>query len=112
MTNCTNYDPDNNEVVDSFSQEKIHPNNIVLVPTENPIQQITHPFMPSKPQNEKRFLFLIKKTSGFGLLLNFLMVPVTDPLTRKSIHPDWIKRTYTSKNFQEFITEVFKNQYG
>ena len=34
---------------------------------------------------------------------------VTDPLTRKSIHPDWIKRTYTSKNFQEFITEVFKN---
>ena len=109
MTNCTNYDPDNNEVIDSFSQEKIHPNNIVLVPTENPIQQITHPFMPSKPQNEKGSCY--DKENFWVWIVTQLSngSRVTDPLTRKSIHPDWIKRTYTSKNFQEFITEVFKN---
>ena len=108
MTNCTNYDSENQEVIDSFSQEKIHPNNIVLVPTENPIQQITHPFMSSQPQNEKGpcydkenfWVWIVTQLSNGS--------KVTDPLTRKPIHPDWIKRTYTSKNFKDFITEAFR----
>ena len=108
MTKCTNYDPDNNEVIDTFSQEKIEPNNVVLVPTENPLQQITNPFMTNQPLNENGYCY--DKENFWVWIITQLSngSKVTDPLTRKPIHPDWIKRTYTSKNFQDFIDEAFQ----